>query len=603
MHTSSLGGADGVLVSSISHSDVVAASGSQGLVVDGAPSGSQPAEAGLLWRAPAALRKDQPAFVDPPPQGFTGWRSFIRCAFVCAEEVGVGRCFVAAFSIQEYIVDEIGVLSPSQMQVDELVAGEVGYVAASIRSVADARVGDTITNAAKKAETALPGYQEATPMVFCGLFPVDADQFTELRDALEKLQLNDAALKYEPESSTAMGFGFRCGFLGLLHMEIVQERLEREYSLNLITTAPSVVYRVLCLNNSVVECSNPSELPDPAKRLAIEEPFVNIEMITPKDYIGPLMELAQERRGEFKEMKYITENRASVTYILPLAEMVGDFFDQLKSRSKGYASMEYSLCGYHKSDLVRLDILINGEAVDPLAAIVHKDKDSLRDPYFLGRHIELTREICKLLEVRSQFSHHASASYQISKEDRINKDFFVINRERPAGSTVRAISKADRINKNFFVINRERPARSTMRAIWDDSDVLRNDPDHALAIGSDFCEDLFTAEVVTLEAFTVGRALTQKLKELIPRQMFKIPIQASIGSRVVASEAISAIRKDVLAKCYGGDISRKKKLLKKQAEGKKRMKSQSAWMWHCLILCTQKQLCSRLRCTDDAILR
>ncbi|MCO5562745.1 hypothetical protein L7F22_016377 [Adiantum nelumboides] len=349
---------------------------------------------------------------------------------------------------KEYIVDEIGVLSPSQMQVDELVAGEVGYVAASIRFVADARVGDTITNATKKAETALPGYQEATPMVFCGLFPVDADQFTELRDALEKLQLNDAALKYEPESSTAMGFGFRCGFLGLLHMEIVQERLEREYSLNLITTAPSVVYRVLCLDNSTVECSNPSELPDPTKRLAIEEPFVNIEMITPKDYIGPLMELAQERRGEFKEMKYITENRASVTYILPLAEMVGDFFDQLKSRSKGYASMEYSLCGYRKSDLVRLDILINGEAVDPLAAIVHKDK-----------------------------------------------------------------------------------------------------------------------------AFTVGRALTQKLKELIPRQMFKIPIQASIGSRVVASEAISAMRKDVLAKCYGGDISRKKKLLKKQAEGKKRMKS------------------------------
>ncbi|KAI5060925.1 hypothetical protein GOP47_0023430 [Adiantum capillus-veneris] len=297
-------------------------------------------------------------------------------------------------SDKEYEVDEIGVLSPSQMQVDELVAGEVGYLAASIRSVADARVGDTITNAAKKAETALPGYQEATPMVFCGLFPVDADQFTELRDALEKLQLNDAALKYEPESSTAMGFGFRCGFLGLLHMEIVQERLEREYSLNLITTAPSVVYRVLCVDDLVVECSNPSELPDPANRVAIEEPFVNIEMITPKAYIGPLMELAQERRGEFKEMQYITENRATVTYILPLAE-----------------------------------------------------------------------------------------------------------------------------------------------------------------------------------AFSVGRALTQKLKELIPRQMFKIPIQAAIGSRIIASEAISAMRKDVLAKCYGGDISRKKKLLKKQAEGKKRMKS------------------------------
>lgn len=349
---------------------------------------------------------------------------------------------------KEYEVDEVGVLSPGQMQVDQLVAGEVGYLAASVRSVADARVGDTITNFLRQAESPLPGYQEAVPMVFCGLFPVDADQFSELREALEKLQLNDAALKYEPETSTAMGFGFRCGFLGLLHMEIVQERLEREYGLNLITTAPSVVYQVMCLDNTMVECCNPSELPDPAKRKAIKEPFVNIEMITPKDYIGPLMELAQDRRGEFKEMKYITENRAAVIYELPLAEMVGDFFDQLKSRSKGYASMEYSLVGYRESELVRLDILLNGEPVDPLAAIVHKDK-----------------------------------------------------------------------------------------------------------------------------AFTVGRALTQKLKELIPRQLFKIPIQACIGSRVIASEAISAIRKDVLAKCYGGDISRKKKLLKKQAEGKKRMKS------------------------------
>ncbi|KAH7443989.1 hypothetical protein KP509_02G059400 [Ceratopteris richardii] len=349
---------------------------------------------------------------------------------------------------KEYEVDELGVLSPGQMQVNELFAGEVGYLAASIRSVADARVGDTITSSANKAGMALSGYQEAVPMVFCGLFPVDADQFGELREALEKLQLNDAALKYEPESSSAMGFGFRCGFLGLLHMEIVQERLEREYGLNLITTAPSVVYRVQCADNTVVECSNPCELPEPGKRVWIEEPFVNIEMITPKEYIGTLMELAQERRGEFKEMKYITESRASVIYILPLAEMVGDFFDQLKSRSKGYASMEYSLSGYRKSDLVRLDILINGEPMDPLAAIVHKDK-----------------------------------------------------------------------------------------------------------------------------AFAVGRALTQKLKELIPRQMFKIPIQAAIGTRVIASESISAMRKDVLAKCYGGDISRKKKLLKKQAEGKKRMKS------------------------------
>ncbi|CAM8876331.1 hypothetical protein QQ045_019093 [Rhodiola kirilowii] len=349
---------------------------------------------------------------------------------------------------KDYFADELGVLSPNQVQVDELFAGEVGYLSASIRSVADARVGDTITHYGRKAEQSLPGYEEATPMVFCGLFPVDADQFPELRDALGKLQLNDAALKFEPESSSAMGFGFRCGFLGLLHMEIVQERLEREYNLTLITTAPSVVYRVNCVNGETVDCSNPSLLPEPGRRKSVEEPFVKIEMLTPKDYIGALMELAQDRRGIFKEMKFINENRASLNYELPLAEMVGDFFDQLKSRSKGYASMEYSFFGYKESDLVKLDIQINGEVVEPLATIVHRDK-----------------------------------------------------------------------------------------------------------------------------AYSIGRALTQKLKELIPRQMFKIPIQACIGTKVLASEALSAIRKDVTAKCYGGDITRKKKLLKKQAEGKKRMKA------------------------------
>lgn len=351
-------------------------------------------------------------------------------------------------SEKDYFADEIGVLSPNQLQVGELFAGEVGYLSASIRSVADARVGDTITHYSRKAEDSLPGYEEATPMVFCGLFPVDADQFSELRDALEKLQLNDAALKFEPETSSAMGFGFRCGFLGLLHMEIVQERLEREYNLNLITTAPSVVYRVNCVNGDTVECSNPCLLPEPGKRRSIEEPIVKIEMLTPKDYIGPLMELTQDRRGVFKEMKYLTENRASLTYELPLAEMVGDFFDQLKSRSKGYASMEYAFVGYKESELLKLDIQINGDQVEPLATIVHRDK-----------------------------------------------------------------------------------------------------------------------------AYAVGRALTQKLKELIPRQMFKIPIQACIGAKVIASESLSAIRKDVLSKCYGGDITRKKKLLKKQAEGKKRMKA------------------------------
>ncbi|KAJ4844375.1 hypothetical protein Tsubulata_029743 [Turnera subulata] len=300
-----------------------------------------------------------------------------------------------------------------------MASGKVGYLAASIKSVADARVGDTITSFSRKAEHSLPGYEEATPMVFCGLFPIEANQYQELREALEKLQLNDAALKFEPESSSAMGFGFRCGFLGLLHMEIVQ-----------------------------VECSNPSLLPEPGKIASMEEPFVKIEMFTPKDSIGGLMELGQERRGEFKELKFISENRASITYDLPLAEMVGDFFDQLKSRSKGYASMEYTFLGYRQSNLIKLDIQINGERVEPLSTIVHRDK-----------------------------------------------------------------------------------------------------------------------------AYPVGRALTQKLKELIPRQMFKVPIQACIGAKVIASEAISAMRKDVLAKCYGGDITRKKKLLKKQAEGKKRMKA------------------------------
>ncbi|XP_027074879.1 translation factor GUF1 homolog, chloroplastic-like isoform X3 [Coffea arabica] len=329
-----------------------------------------------------------------------------------------------------------------------MASGKVGYLSASIKSVADARVGDTITHYTRRAEQSLPGYKEATPMVFCGLFPIDADQFPELRDALEKLQLNDAALKFEPETSSAMGFGFRCGFLGLLHMEIVQERLEREYNLTLIITAPSVVYRVNTIYGDTVECSNPSLLPEPGKRSSIEEPYVKIELLTPKDYIGPLMELAQDRRGEFKEMKYLTESRASIIYELPLAEMVGDFFDQLKSRSKGYASMEYSFIGYRESELIKLDILINGDCVEPLATIVHKDK-----------------------------------------------------------------------------------------------------------------------------AYAVGRALTQKLKELIPRQMFKVPIQACVGSKVIASESLSAIRKDVLAKCYGGDITRKKKLLRKQAEGKRRMKA------------------------------
>ncbi|PSB05430.1 elongation factor 4 [filamentous cyanobacterium CCP1] len=349
---------------------------------------------------------------------------------------------------KEYEIDELGVLSPTQIKVDELHAGEVGYFAAAIKAVEDARVGDTITLAAKPAPKPLPGYTEAKPMVFCGLFPTDADQFEDLREALEKLRLNDAALQYEPETSSAMGFGFRCGFLGLLHMEIVQERLEREYDLDLITTAPSVVYRVTKIDGEVLLIDNPSLLPDPQYREKIEEPYVQVDMITPEEFVGPLMELSQSRRGIFKDMKYLTLGRTTLSYEIPLAEVVTDFFDQMKSRSRGYASMEYHLIGYREDFLVRLDVLINGERVDPLATIVHRDK-----------------------------------------------------------------------------------------------------------------------------AYYVGKALVEKLKELIPRHQFKIPVQASIGSRVVASEHIPALRKDVLAKCYGGDISRKKKLLAKQAKGKKRLKS------------------------------
>jgi GTP-binding protein LepA len=349
---------------------------------------------------------------------------------------------------KEYPIDELGVLSPTQVEVDELHAGEVGYFAASIKAVADARVGDTITLVSNPASEALAGYAEAKPMVFCGLFPTDADQYPELREALDKLRLNDAALNYEPETSSAMGFGFRCGFLGLLHMEIVQERLEREYDLDLITTAPSVVYRVTDNHGVETYIDNPSTLPDPNHRQKIEEPYVKLEMITPEEYVGTLMELCQNRRGEFKDMKYLTKGRTTVIYEVPLAEIVTDFFDRMKSSTRGYASMEYQVIGYRENHLVKLDLMINGDPVDALAMIVHRDK-----------------------------------------------------------------------------------------------------------------------------AYNVGRAMAEKLKELIPRHQFKVPIQAAIGNKVIASENIPALRKDVLAKCYGGDISRKKKLLQKQAKGKKRMKS------------------------------
>ena len=351
-------------------------------------------------------------------------------------------------SNKEYEIGELGVLSPNQKPVEELHAGEVGYLSAAIKAVGDARVGDTITLAKAKASKALPGYAEANPMVFCGMFPIDADHFEDLREALNKLELNDAALKFEPETSSAMGFGFRCGFLGLLHMEIVQERLEREYNLNLIITAPSVVYRITTVKGEKIYIDNPSHLPTPNKLEKIEEPYVRVEMITPEDFVGTLMELSQSRRGIFKDMKYLIRGRTTLTYELPLAEVVTDFFDQIKSRTRGYASMEYNLIDYRENPLVKLDLMINGDPVDSLTMIVHQDK-----------------------------------------------------------------------------------------------------------------------------AYSVGRSMAEKLKELIPRHQFKVPIQAAIGSKVIASEHIPALRKDVLAKCYGGDISRKKKLLQKQAKGKKRMKA------------------------------
>jgi GTP-binding protein LepA len=374
---------------------------------------------------------------------YDSYRGVIVYFRVMDGRVGQGDRIRLMASGKEYEIDELGVLSPNQVRVSELHAGEVGYLAASIKAVGDARVGDTITLVSQPAQEPLPGYQEAKPMVFCGLFPTDADQFADLREALEKLRLNDAALNYEPETSSAMGFGFRCGFLGLLHMEIVQERLEREYNLDLITTAPSVVYRVTTHTNEILYIDNPSTLPDPQHREKIEEPYVQVDIITPEQYVGALMELSQNRRGLFKDMKYLTPERTTLVYEIPLAEVVTDFFDQMKSRSRGYASMEYQLIGYRENPLVRLDILINGDPVDPLAAIVHRDK-----------------------------------------------------------------------------------------------------------------------------AYYVGKALVEKLKELIPRHQFKIPLQATIGSRVVASEHIPALRKDVLAKCYGGTSPVKRNCCKNKLRGK-----------------------------------
>lgn len=346
-----------------------------------------------------------------------------------------------------YDVTEVGVFTPSVLPIGTLNAGDVGYITASIKNVRDARVGDTITEAARPTEEALPGYKPAIPMVYSGIYPVDGAKYDELKEALEKLQINDAALSFEPETSIALGFGFRCGFLGLLHMEIIQERVEREFNLDIITTAPSVIYKVIKTDGEVLEITNPTNLPEPTEVDYMEEPIVKASIITPKDYVGAVMELCQDRRGTYIDMQYIEETRAVVNYEIPLNEIIYDFFDTLKSRTRGYASLDYEFKGYTRTKLVKLDILLNGDIVDALSMIVPDER-----------------------------------------------------------------------------------------------------------------------------AYHKGRGIAEKLKEIIPRQMFEVPIQAAIGSKIIARETVKAMRKDVLAKCYGGDISRKKKLLEKQKEGKKRMR-------------------------------
>ncbi len=349
---------------------------------------------------------------------------------------------------KDFDVTELGIFTPNLVPVQELQCGSVGCIAASIKNVKDCHVGDTVTLANNPATEPLPGYRKAVSMVYCGLYPTESKDYENLRDALEKLQLNDAALEYEAETSLALGFGFRCGFLGLLHMDVIQERLEREYNLTLITTAPSVNYKVYKTNGEMLEVDNPAKLPPPTEIDYIEEPYVKATTIVPKDFVGTIMELSQDKRGEYQSMEYLDETRVSVVYHLPLSEIIYDYFDKLKSATKGYASLDYELIGYKQSPMVKMDILLNGDPVDALSIIVHKDRATAR-----------------------------------------------------------------------------------------------------------------------------GRALAEKLKELIPRQMFEIPIQAAVGTKIVARETVKAWRKDVLAKCYGGDISRKRKLLEKQKAGKKRMKS------------------------------
>ena len=378
---------------------------------------------------------------------FDSYKGAIAYVRVMDGEVKTGMNIKMMSTGKIYTVTEVGYFTPLPKTCDVLPCGSVGYIAASIKTVGDCAVGDTITSAENSAEKALPGYRKALPMVFCGLYPIESKDYDQLKTALEKLQLNDAALEYMPETSQALGFGFRCGFLGLLHMDVIQERLEREYNLKLITTAPSVIYHVYQTDGEMITVDNPAKLPPMTKIEHIEEPVAKVEILVPSDMVGNVMELVQNRRGEFQTMTYLDETRVDLSYKVPLAEIIFDFFDKLKSATKGYASLDYQLSGYQKTEAVKLDILMNGDLIDALSVIVHKSNAASR-----------------------------------------------------------------------------------------------------------------------------GRTLALRLKEIIPRQQFEVPIQAAVGSKIIARETIKAYKKDVLAKCYGGDVSRKKKLLEKQKEGKKRMK-------------------------------
>jgi GTP-binding protein LepA len=378
---------------------------------------------------------------------YDAYRGVVAYIRVVEGTVKVGDKVRMMATGKEFEVNEVGVFTPKATLLKELTVGDVGFLSAAIKNVGDTRVGDTITNAKNGATDALPGYRKLNPMVYCGVYPIDTAKFIDLREALEKLQLNDSSLQFEPETSQALGFGFRCGFLGLLHMEIIQERIEREFKIDLITTAPSVIYHVHLTDGSDIKVDNPSDLPDPQKIERVEEPYVKATMMAPNDYVGTIMELCQLKRGIFVTMEYLAENRVSIIYEMPLAEIVYDFFDQLKSSTRGYASFDYELIGYKPSKLVKMDILLNAEKVDALSFIVHNDF-----------------------------------------------------------------------------------------------------------------------------AYERGKIIVEKLKELIPRQQFEVPIQAAVGQKIIARSTIKAMRKNVLAKCYGGDISRKRKLLEKQKEGKKRMK-------------------------------